>query len=63
MIELLVATSTVVLLLLAFWLVFDSDDDNGSGGLMEPALSPIPVRDQSKNRLFKEAVNWMAARA
>ncbi len=29
---------------LLLWLGFDSDDDNGGGGLMQPSLVPIPVR-------------------
>ncbi len=37
---------TVVLALfgLVVWLGFDSDDDNGGGGLMQPALVPVRVR-------------------
>ena len=26
---------------LAYWLTADSDDDNGGGGLMQPALIPV----------------------
>jgi hypothetical protein len=29
---------------IALWLGFDSDDDNGGGGLMQPALVPVRVR-------------------
>ena len=42
----LVALLLVASLLL--WLLADSDDDNGGGGLREPALIPIPVRDQRR---------------
>jgi len=31
---------------LVLWLSFDSDDDNGGGGLMQPALIPIRVRQR-----------------
>ncbi len=33
-------------LALVLWLSFDSDDDNGGGGLMQPALIPIRVRQR-----------------
>ena len=42
--ELLAAGSLLIALGLAFWLLLDSADDNGGGGLMEPTLVPIPVR-------------------
>lgn len=35
-------------LLALVWFAFDSDDDNGGGGLMQPVL--IPVRHQSRPR-------------
>ncbi|MFN7899310.1 MAG: hypothetical protein ACK5N0_06530 [Synechococcaceae cyanobacterium] len=42
----------MLLLLVAFgllalvWYAFDSDDDNGGGGLMQPVL--IPIRSQPR---------------
>ena len=47
MVEVLAAGGLVMALALAFWLL-DSDDDNGGGGLMEPALVPIPVRSNDR---------------
>ena len=44
MVEVLTVGSLLAALALAFWLLLDSDDDNGDGGLMEPTLVPIPVR-------------------
>ena len=44
MTELLLSVGVLVLLGVLVWLGLDSDDDNGGGGLMEPALVPIPVR-------------------
>ena len=44
MVELLSATLAFTVLGLALWMLVDSDDDNGGGGLMEPTLVPIPVR-------------------
>jgi hypothetical protein len=44
MIELLLSAGLVALLGVLLWLGMGSDDDNGGGGLMEPALVPIPVR-------------------
>ena len=46
MVELLAAGTLLIALGVAFWLLVDSDDDNSGGGLMEPALVPIPVRQQ-----------------
>ena len=46
MLELLTAITALALVMLAFWLLADSDDDNSSGGLMEPSLVPIPVRER-----------------
>ncbi|MEB3200104.1 MAG: hypothetical protein VKK62_06220 [Synechococcaceae cyanobacterium] len=43
MTELLLLVGVAVLLTLV-WLGFDSDDDNGGGGLMQPALVPVRVR-------------------
>ena len=34
----------VIGLLALIWMGLDSDDDNGGGGLMQPALVPVPVR-------------------
>lgn len=44
MTELLLTAGLLALLGVIVWLGLDSDDDNGGGGLMEPALVPIPVR-------------------
>ncbi len=44
MTELLLLAAVFGLLGLVVWLGVDSDDDNGGGGLMQPALVPIPVR-------------------
>lgn len=44
MTELLLTAGLLVLLGVLVWLGMGSDDDNGGGGLMEPALVPIPVR-------------------
>jgi hypothetical protein len=44
MTELLLSVGVLVLLGVLVWLGLDSDDDNSGGGLMEPALVPIPVR-------------------
>ena len=44
MAELLLFTGVLVLFGLAFWLTADSDDDNGSGGLMQPVLVPVRVQ-------------------
>jgi hypothetical protein len=41
--DLFFAGLVLVVLALVVWLSFDSDDDNGGGGLMQPALIPIPV--------------------
>ena len=45
MTELLLLIGFAALLTLV-WLGFDSDDDNGGGGLMQPAL--LPVRAQPR---------------
>jgi hypothetical protein len=42
--ELLLTAGLLALLGVLVWLGMGSDDDNGGGGLMEPALVPIPVR-------------------
>jgi hypothetical protein len=44
MTELLLSAGLLALLGVLVWLGLGSDDDNGGGGLMEPALVPIPVR-------------------
>jgi len=44
MTELVLLGAVLGLLGLAFWLTADSDDDNGGGGLMQPAMVPVPVR-------------------
>ena len=45
MAELILFSGVVALFGLAFWLATDSDDDNGGGGLMQPVLVPVRVRD------------------
>ncbi len=40
------AAIAFAVLALVVWLSFDSDDDNGGGGLMQPALVPIRVRQR-----------------
>jgi hypothetical protein len=42
--DLFLAALVIGVLALVVWLSFDSDDDNGGGGLMQPALVPIRVR-------------------
>ena len=44
MAELILFSGVVALFGLAFWLATDSDDDNGGGGLMQPVLVPVRVR-------------------
>ena len=44
MAEAVLLTSVLALFALAFWLTADSDDDNGGGGLMQPALVPVRHR-------------------
>ena len=36
----------VIGLLALIWMGLDSDDDNGGGGLMQPALVPVRVRER-----------------
>ncbi len=43
-----VALMALLLASLLVWLLVDSDDDNTSGGLRQPVLIPIPVRDQRR---------------
>jgi hypothetical protein len=43
--DLFFAGLVLVVLALVVWLGFDSDD-NGGGGLMQPALIPIRVRQR-----------------
>ncbi len=45
MLELVASIALFALLLLAFWLIADSDDDNNGGGLPEPAFIPIPIKE------------------
>jgi hypothetical protein len=42
----MLAAGVVALFGLAFWLIADSDDDNGGGGLMQPVLVPVRVNRQ-----------------
>jgi hypothetical protein len=44
--DLFLAALVIGVLALVVWLSFDSDDDNGGGGLMQPALVPIRVRQR-----------------
>lgn len=48
MTELLLMAGVLAILGLVMWLAVDSDDDNGGGGLMQPALVPVRVR-QGRN--------------
>ncbi|MCP9929991.1 hypothetical protein KBY82_04250 [Cyanobium sp. AMD-g] len=41
MTEFLLMTGVLALLGLVLWMAMDSDDDNGGGGLMQPALIPV----------------------
>jgi hypothetical protein len=41
MTEFLLMTGVLALLGLVLWMALDSDDDNGGGGLMQPALIPV----------------------
>jgi hypothetical protein len=45
MTELLLTAFALALLGYVLWLAFDSDDDNGGGGLMAPVLVPVRVRN------------------
>ena len=45
--ELLLTAFVLGLLGYVVWLALDSDDDNGGGGLMQPALVPIRVDRRS----------------
>jgi hypothetical protein len=44
MTEFFLAAMALGLLGYVMWLAFDSDDDNGGGGLMAPVLIPVRVR-------------------
>ena len=44
MIELITAIGFLSLLMVAFFLTADSDDDNTGGGLLERGLIPVPIR-------------------
>jgi hypothetical protein len=44
MTELLLTVFAIGLIGYVVWLAFDSDDDNGGGGLMAPVLVPVRVR-------------------
>ena len=44
----LAAIIVIGLTILAYWLLADSDDDNSGGGLMEPALIPIPIKERNR---------------
>ena len=48
MLELILAKSTILLSLLAFWLIIDSDDDNSAAELDTPSLAPIPIRREEQ---------------
>ncbi|MBD2549340.1 hypothetical protein H6G65_07050 [Microcystis elabens FACHB-917] len=45
MTEFLLMTGVLALLGLVLWMAMDSDDDNGGGGLMQPALIPVRRSD------------------
>lgn len=42
----LVLLAGVIGLLALIWMGLDSDDDNGGGGLMQPVLLPVRVRER-----------------
>lgn len=42
----LVLLAGVIGLLALIWMGLDSDDDNGGGGLMQPSLVPVRVRER-----------------
>ena len=44
MTELLLTAFALGLLGYVLWLAFDSDDDNGGGGLLAPVLVPVRLR-------------------
>ena len=46
MLELSLLGTVFLILGLALWMGADSDDDDRSGGLRQPVLVPIPVRQQ-----------------
>ena len=46
MLELSLLGTVFLLVGIALWMVADSDDDDRSGGLRQPALVPVPVRSQ-----------------
>ena len=46
MLELSLLGTVFLIVGLALWMVADSDDDDRSGGLRQPVLVPIPVRQQ-----------------
>ena len=46
MLELSLLGTVFLILGLALWMGTDSDDDDRSGGLRQPVLVPIPVRQQ-----------------
>ena len=50
MAETLALMALVLAASLLIWLLADSDDDNSGGGLRQPVLIPIPVRDRRQQR-------------
>jgi hypothetical protein len=46
MTELVLLAGVIGLLFALIWMGLDSDDDNGGGGLMQPVLVPVRVRDR-----------------
>jgi hypothetical protein len=46
MLELSLLGTVFLIVGLALWMGADSDDDDRSGGLRQPVLVPIPVRQQ-----------------
>jgi hypothetical protein len=54
MVELFSAFALLGLVGVLCWLIADSDDDNGGGGLMQPRTRPelVPVRVSHRTPLF-----------
>jgi hypothetical protein len=46
MADVVLLAAVIALFGLAYWLTADSDDDNGGGGLMQPVLAPVRVRNR-----------------
>lgn len=48
MVEPVLLVALLFLTSFLLWLLADSDDDNSGGGLHQPVLIPIPVRQQQR---------------